>query len=56
MEITEVKYNKEVPGGFEIVLKTAQNKSVEVTVSTEGKILEDSSEKKAGPGEKKEEK
>jgi len=46
MEITEVKDGKESHGGFEIVLETAAKKDVEVTVSKEGKILEDSSEKK----------
>jgi len=46
MEITDIKDNKEIHGGFEIVLKTADNKDVEVTVSKEGKILEDSGAKK----------
>lgn len=42
MEITEIKDGKEVHGGFEIVLETADKKSVEVTVAKDGKILEDS--------------
>ncbi len=46
MEITEIMDKKEVHGGFEIVLETAEKKEVEVTVSKEGKILEDSGEKK----------
>jgi uncharacterized membrane protein YkoI len=46
MEITEIKEKKEVHGGFEIVLVTAEKKDVEVTVSKEGKILEDSGAKK----------
>src|SRR5262249_32537861 len=46
MEITEVKDKKEVHGGFEIVLETADKKEVEVTVAQDGKILEDSGAKK----------
>ncbi len=46
MEITEIKEKKEVHGGFEIVLETGDKKDVEVTVSKDGKILEDSGEKK----------
>jgi uncharacterized membrane protein YkoI len=46
MEITEIKDKKEVHGGFEIVLETADKKKVEVTVARDGKILEDSGEKK----------
>ena len=46
MEITDIKDKKEVHGGFEIVLETGEKKEVEVTVSKEGKILEDSGEKK----------
>jgi len=46
MEITDIKDKKEVHGGFEIVLETAAKKSVEVVVTKEGKITEDSSEKK----------
>src|SRR5262249_33933004 len=46
MEITEVKDKKETPGGYEIVLETANKKEVEVTVAPDGKILEDSGEKK----------
>ena len=46
MEITEVKDKKEVHGGFEIVLETADKKEVEVVVAINGKILEDSTDKK----------
>jgi uncharacterized membrane protein YkoI len=44
MEITEIKDKKEVHGGFEIVLETADKKEVEVTVAKDGKILEDSTD------------
>jgi len=46
MEITEVKDKKEMLEGYEIVLDTADNKEVEVTVAPDGKILEDSSDEK----------
>jgi hypothetical protein len=46
MEITKIKDKKESPGGYEVTLETKDKKKVEVTVSAEGKILEDSSEKK----------
>jgi hypothetical protein len=46
MEITEFKDKKEVHGGFEIVLETADKKDVEVVVQKDGKITEDSTEKK----------
>jgi hypothetical protein len=46
MAITEIKDKKEVSGGFEIVLETADKKEVEVTVAEDGKILEDSGEAK----------
>lgn len=46
MEITDIKDKKEVAGGYEVILETADKTEVEVTVSGEGKILEDSSEKK----------
>jgi len=51
MEETEVKGNKEKVVAYEIVLKTGDKKEVEVKVSTEGKILEDSGAEK--PKEKK---
>jgi hypothetical protein len=38
-EITEIKDKKEVHGGFEIVLETADKKEVEVTFSKDGKLL-----------------
>jgi hypothetical protein len=46
MECTEIKGKEEKLEGYEINLVTADKKAVEVTVSPEGKILEDSSEKK----------
>jgi uncharacterized membrane protein YkoI len=46
MEITEVKDKKEALEGYEIELVTADKKDVEVTVAPDGKILEDSTEKK----------
>ena len=46
MKITEIKDKKETPGGFEITLDTTDKKEVEVTVSPEGKIVEDSGEEK----------
>ena len=46
MEITEIKEKKEVHGGFEIVLETADKKEVEVTIAKDGKVLEDSGAKK----------
>ena len=46
MEVTEIKDKKEVMDGYEITLETADKKSVEVVVSPDGKIKEDSGEKK----------
>ena len=46
MEITAVTEGKEALEGYEIVLKTADKKDVEVTVAPDGKILEDSGEMK----------
>jgi uncharacterized membrane protein YkoI len=46
MAITEIKNGREIDGGFEIVLETADRKEVEVTVAKNGKILEDSGAKK----------
>ena len=46
MEITEIKDKKETHGGYEIILETADKKEVEVTVAADGKILEDSGDKK----------
>jgi hypothetical protein len=45
MEITEVKEGKDELEGYEIVLDTAGNKEVEVTIAPDGTILEDSGEK-----------
>ena len=46
MQITAVKNGKEELEGYEIVLETAGKKEVEVTVAPDGKILEDSGDKK----------
>src|SRR5437899_11976981 len=46
MEVTEIKDKKEVMDGYEINLQTADKKDVEVVVSPDGKIKEDSGEKK----------
>jgi hypothetical protein len=46
MEITEIKDKKEVHGGYEIDLETAEKKDVEVVVAKDGKIKEDSGAKK----------
>ena len=46
MQITAVKNGKEDLEGYEIVLETAGKKEVEVTVAPDGKILEDSGDKK----------
>lgn len=51
MEETEVKGKDEKISAYEVVLLTADNKDVEVRVSPEGKILEDTGAKK--PEEKK---
>jgi len=46
MEIFDVKDNKDVLHGYEVVLVTADKKDVEVTVAPDGKILEDSTDPK----------
>lgn len=46
MQVTEMKNGKEALEGYEIVLETADKKSVEVMVAPDGKILEDSSDEK----------
>lgn len=46
MAITAVKDGKDALEGYEIVLETADKKGVEVTVAPNGKVLEDSGEKK----------
>src|SRR5262245_30564641 len=51
MEETEVKGNDEKISAYEVVLDTADKKEVEVRVSPEGKILEDTGAEK--PKEKK---
>src|SRR5262245_34280924 len=53
MEITEVKNKKEVLEGYEIVLETADKKEVEITIAPDGKVLEDSGEKKEEKKDKK---
>ena len=47
MEETEVKGKEEKLSAYEIVLDTAEKKEVEVRLSPDGKILEDTGEKKA---------
>ena len=51
MEETEVKGKDEKLSAYEVMIETADKKEVEVRVSPEGKILEDTGEKK--PEEKK---
>jgi hypothetical protein len=46
METTAVNDGKDALKGYEIALETADMKQVEVTVAPDGKILEDSGEKK----------
>ena len=46
MQITAMKEGKDVMEGYEIVLKTNKKIDVELTVATDGKILEDSTTKK----------
>jgi len=46
MEVTAVKNGKDELEGYEMVLECADKKEVEVTVAPDGKILEDSGEKK----------
>jgi uncharacterized membrane protein YkoI len=46
MEITEVKDGKDKLEGYEVVLETADKKEVEITVAPDGKVLEDSTDKK----------
>lgn len=46
MEVTDVKDKKESLHGYEITLQTADNKTVEITVAPDGKILEEPAEKK----------
>ena len=40
----EIKEGKEMRGGYEIVIETVDGSEVEVTVTADGKILEDSGE------------
>jgi hypothetical protein len=51
MEETEVKGKDEKLSAYEVVLVTADKKNVEVKISPDGKILEDTGARK--PGEKK---
>jgi uncharacterized membrane protein YkoI len=48
MAVTEVKGREEKLEGYEVVMETAGEKKVEVTVAPDGKILEDSGEPKSG--------
>jgi hypothetical protein len=45
MELTEIKDKREVDAGFEIVLETPDKKEVEIAVTRDGKIYEDSGAK-----------
>jgi hypothetical protein len=42
MEITELAEEEEMPAGYEVNLETTEKQELEVTVSAEGEILEDS--------------
>jgi hypothetical protein len=53
MKITKLEGKKETPGGYEIELTTAKDKKVEVTVTAEGKITEDTGEDKKKEKDKK---
>jgi uncharacterized membrane protein YkoI len=53
MEITEIKDKKEVLEGYEIVLETADKKEQEITIAPDGKVLEDTGEKKEEKKDKK---
>lgn len=46
MAVTEVKAGKEALAEYEVTLETAEKKSVELTVAPDGKITEDSTDKK----------
>jgi uncharacterized membrane protein YkoI len=46
MQITSMESGTDELEGYEIVLETAENKEVEVTVAPDGNILEDSGEEK----------
>lgn len=46
MEISAVSEGKDVLEGYEVVLRTVDNKEFELTVAPDGKILEDSGEQK----------
>jgi hypothetical protein len=46
MEVTEVEGKAERLEGYEVVLETADKKEVEITVAADGKVLEDSGDKK----------
>ena len=46
MRTTQVKNGKDVLEGYEIVLTTSGKKNVEVTVAPDGRIVEDSTDKK----------
>ena len=46
MEITNVKDGEDELEGYEVVIETADEKEVEVTVALDGKILEDSGDEK----------
>lgn len=51
MQMTTVKAGTDVPEGFEIVLETAEKKTVELSVAPDGKILEDTPDEPKKPDE-----
>ena len=46
MKITKVDGQQETLHGFEIIVTTADNREIEVTVAPDGKVLEDGGAKK----------
>jgi len=46
MQVTEVKDGKEELEGYEIVLQTTDNKEEEITISPDGRVLEDTGTEK----------
>ncbi|MBN2542933.1 PepSY-like domain-containing protein [bacterium] len=55
MEISTIVDGKDVLQEYEIVFRTAEGKGIEVAVTPDGKIVEDSSEMEHEEGEEKEE-
>jgi putative PepSY-like beta-lactamase-inhibitor len=46
MEITAIKNGKDELEGYEVIVKTAKKKVIEVTLAPDGRILEDSTDQK----------